>query len=93
MNKKAKEPFLAARIVSLLLGIAALIMAAAVLIMDGGTELYEILIFALAAIINFISSIICFIQQRMFRGNLYAIICAVFLNVAVFLAVRYFIFV
>ena len=93
MNKKAKEPFLAARIVSMLLGIAALIMVIAVLIMDGGTELYEILIFALAAIVNFISSTICFIQQRMFRGNLYAIICAVFLIVAVFLAVSYFVFV
>lgn len=93
MNKKAKEPFFASRMVSMILGIAVLALMIMILVMDGGTEIFEMLVFALAAVINFISSMICFIQQRMVRGNMYAIICAVFLIVAVFLAVRYFIFV
>lgn len=93
MNKKAKEPFFVSHVISMLMGVAALILMIAVLIMERGTEIYEIMIFALAAGINFISAVRCFLQQRMVRGNMYAIICAVFLIVAVFFAVRYFIFV
>lgn len=93
MNKKAKEPFFISHVISMVLGIIVLGMIIAMLIMDQGTEIYETLIFALAAGINFISAVKCFSQQRMVRGNMYAVICAVFLIVAVFFSVRYFIFV
>ena len=93
MNKKVREPFFISHVISMLLGVIVLVMIVAVLIMDQGTEIYETLIFVLAAVINFISAVKCFIQQRMVRGNMYAIICAVFLIIGVFLAVRYFIFV
>ena len=93
MNKKAKEPFFVSHVISMLLGVAVLVMVILLLIKDQGREIYETLIFALAAVINFISAVRCFIQQRMVRGNMYAIICTVFLIVAVFWAVRYFIFV
>lgn len=93
MNKKTKEPFFISHVISTALGVGVLGLIITVLIKDQGTAIYETLIFALAAVINFISAVRCFIQQRMVRGNMYAMICAVFLIVAVFLAVRYFIFV
>lgn len=93
MSKKVKEPFFVSHVISLILGVMILVMVAALLIMDQGTELYETLIFAMAAVINFLSAMKCFIQQRIVRGNMYAVICAVFLIVAIFLAVRYFVFV
>lgn len=93
MNKKAKEPFLVSRIVNMFLGNLTLVLLLVMLFKESGKEVLEILIFALAAVINFISAIICFMQQRMVRGNIYAMICAVFLIVAVFFAVRYFVFV
>lgn len=93
MNKKAKEPFFVSHVISLVLGVIVLGMIVAMLLIEQGTEIYETLIFSLAAGINFISAVRCFSQQRMVRGNMYAVICAVFLIVAVFLAVHYFIFV
>ena len=93
MNKKAKEPFFVSHVISTVLSVGVLGLIITVLAKEEGTALYETLIFALAAIINFISAVRCFIQQRMVRGNMYAMICAVFLIVAVFWAVRYFIFV
>lgn len=93
MNKKAKEPFFVSHVISMLLGIIAFAMVIVVLVKDQGTEIYETLIFALGAVINFISAVKCFIQQRMVRGNMYAVICAIFLIVTVILAVKNFIFV
>lgn len=92
MNKKAKEPFFISQVVSMVLGIVVLAMIIVVLVKNQGTQIYETLIFALAAVINFISAVKCFIQQRTVRGNIYAIICAVFLIIAVLLAFRYFVF-
>lgn len=93
MNKKVKEPFFAARLLSMIIGIIILGLLVAVLLMDGGTMIYEMIIFALAAVENFIAAIICMVQQKTVRGNMYAIICAVFLIVALVYAARCFIFV
>lgn len=90
MSKKVKEPFLTARILNFVLGIAILALAAWVVIKKGDTEIYETLIFALAAIENFIGATISFSEHKKVRGNIYAIICAVFLIIALIWAVRVF---
>lgn len=90
MSKKVKEPFLLARVMNTILGVVILALIIVVLLKDGGTQGYELLIVALAAVENFIAATICFSQRKKVRGNLYAIICAVFLIVAVVFAVRYF---
>lgn len=92
MNKKAKEPLFLSRVLNMILGVTILALILVVFIKDSGTEIYEMLVFALAAIENFIAAMICFLQQKMVRGNIFAIICAVFLIVALLLAVRYFVF-
>ena len=51
------------------------------------------LIFTLAAVENFIGATISFSEQKRVRGNVYAIVCALFLIIALILAVRYFVFV
>lgn len=93
MNKKVKEPFFLSRVLNMILGIIILALIIVVIMKDTGTEIYEMLIFALAAAENFIAATICFLQQKMVRGNMFAVFCAVFLIVAIFLAVRYFVFV
>lgn len=93
MNKKVREPFFISRLLSMLIGIIILGLLVLVLVKDGGTAIYEMIIFALAAVENFIAAIICFVQQKTVRGNMYAIICAVFLIVALVYAARCFIFV
>lgn len=89
MNKKAKEPFLAARTLNLLLGFVILALILVVIYKDSGTEIYETLIFALAAIENFIAATISFSEKKKLRGNIYAVICAIFVIVALVLAVRF----
>lgn len=58
---------------------------------DGGTQIYETLIFALAAVENFIAAIVSFSEQRKMRGNVYAVVCALCLIITMVLAVRYFV--
>ena len=93
MNKKVKEPFLASRLLSMLIGLVILGLLVTVIIKDGNTAIYEMAIFALAAVENFISAMICLMRQKMVRGNMYAVICAVFLIVAIVYAARCFLFV
>lgn len=90
MSKKVKEPFLTARILNFVLGITILALVAWVMIKKGDTGIYETLIFALAAIENFIGATISFSEHKKVRGNIYAVICAVFLIIALILAVRLF---
>lgn len=91
MNKKVKEPFLAARTMNLILGITILVLLFIVMIKENETEIYEMLIFALAAIENFTAATISFSEQKKVRGNIYAIICALFFIAALILAVRFFV--
>lgn len=93
MNKKVREPFFVSRLLSMLIGIIILGLLAFVLVRGGDTAIYEMIIFALAAVENFIAAIICFVQQKTVRGNMYAIICAVFLIVAMIYAAKCFVFV
>lgn len=93
MNKQVKEPFLITRALNLILGIGILALFVARIVMDSGEEIFEMLIFALAAVENFIGATISFSQHKKVRGNIYAIICALFLIAALILAVRYFVFV
>ena len=93
MSKTVKEPYLAGRVFNRGLGIVILALIVARALLDSGKEIFEMLIFALAAVENFSAATICFLQHRKVRGNVYAIICAVFLIIAAILAVRYFVFV
>ena len=93
MSKKVKEPFLGTRTVNFIIGLVILALVVVVLVKREGTEIYETILFALAAIENFIGAIVSFSEQKKVRGNIYAIVCALFLIVALILAVRYFVFV
>ena len=90
MNPKPREPYLYTRILNLILGVAILILMALVFFRDTGTENFEMLIFLLAAIENFIGATVSFSERKKVRGNVYAIISALFLIIALILAVRYY---
>ena len=93
MNQKVREPFLLIRTVNFILGIIILALIVVVIVKDSNTEIFQMLIFALAAIENFIGATVSFSEKKRVRGNVYAIVCAVFLIVALILAMRYFVFV
>ena len=93
MNRKVREPFLLTRMLNFLLGIIILALIVVVVVKDSNTEIFQMLIFALAAIENFIGATVSFSEKKRVRGNVYAIVCAVFLIVALIIAVRYFVFV
>lgn len=86
MNKKAKEPFLTGRAVNLGLGVIILALILVVALKETGTEKYQVMIFGLAAVENFIAATISFSESKKVRGNLYAVICAVFSVAALILA-------
>ena len=75
MNKKVKEPFFITRIVNFLIGIAVLVLIILVMMNVTGREIFEMLIFALAAVENFIGATISFSEHKRVRGNIYAIVC------------------
>ena len=93
MNQKVKEPFLLTRAANLILGIVILALIVVVIVKDSGTEIIEMVIFALAAVENFIAATISFSERKKVRGNIYAIVCGVFLIAALILAMRYFVYV
>lgn len=90
MNKKMKEPFHNVRIANFILGIVLLILVTVILFQEKNRGILEIILFGLAALENFTGATISFSTQRKVRGNLYAVIGAVFLIVAAILAVRHF---
>ena len=83
MKPKVKEPFFIIRAVNFLLGIAILALIIAVLVLKRNTEIFHMLIFVLAAVMNFIAATVNFSEQKKLRGNIYAVICALFLIVAI----------
>lgn len=91
MNPKTREPYLYTRILNLVLGLIIIGLLIPVFVKDTGTEVYEMLIFLLAAIENFIGATVSFSESKKVRGNVYAIVSALFLIVALILAVRYYI--
>lgn len=90
MSKKVKEPFSAVRMINLVLGFIILTLIFVILTKSGDTKIYEMIVFALAAIENFIAATVGFSEKKKMRGNAYAIIGAVFLIVALVTAVQYF---
>lgn len=90
--KKKNESFYYTRIANVVLGFVILGLILAVLYKESGTEIFEVLIFGLAAVMNFISATISFSEQKKLRGNICAVICAVFMVAAIFMAAYYFIF-
>lgn len=92
-HKRVREPFFFTRAFNLILGIVILGLIIAVHIKKTGTEIFEMLIFSLAAIENYIGAVISFSEQKKVRGNVYAVVCALFLIIALIIAMRYFVFV
>ena len=90
--KKKNESFYYTRIANVVLGFVILGLILAVLYKESGTEIFEVLIFGLAAVMNFISATISFSEQKKLRGNICAVICAVVMVAAIFMAAYYFIF-
>ena len=93
MKRGLREPFFITRAINFILGVIILALMLVVLIKKSGTEIFEIIIFALAAVENFIGATVSFSEKKKVRGNVYAIVCAVFLIVALILAMGYFVFV
>ncbi len=93
MKRGLREPFFITRAINFILGVIILALILVVLIKKSGTEIFEMIIFMLAAIENFIGATISFSEKKRVRGNVYAIVCAVFLIIALILAMRYFVFV
>ena len=93
MKHKVREPFFLLRAFNFLLGLVILAMILAVIFLEWNTQVFEMLIFVLAAVMNFIGATISFSESKKLRGNIYAIVCAVFLVIALILAMGYFVFI
>lgn len=93
MNRKVREPFLTARTLNFILGVVILILMGLVITDVGMQDVNVMLIFSLASVENFIGATISFSEGKKVRGNIYSIVCAVFLIIALILAMRYFVFV
>ena len=93
MKHKVREPFFLLRAFNFLLGIVILAMILAVIFLERNTQVFEMLIFVLAAVMNFIGATISFSESKKLRGNIYAMVCAVFLVIALILAMGYFVFI
>lgn len=89
MNKKVKEPFFVARTINMVLGFIILLLILLVIYKDSNTAFFQMMIFALAAVMNFIAATVNFSEQKKLRGNIYAIICAVFLIAAVVMSIGF----
>ena len=89
MNKKVKEPFFFARTINMVLGFIILLLILLVIYKDSNTAFFQMMIFALAAVMNFIAATVNFSEQKKLRGNIYAIICAVFLIAAVVMSIGF----
>ena len=92
MEKQVKEPYLLGRLMTLILGVIILGLMIARIVIGSGAKVCEMLIFSLAAVMNFIGATISFSQQKRTKGNIYATVCACFLIVALILALIYFVF-
>ena len=93
MKRGLREPFFITRAINFVLGVIILALMLVVFIKKSGTEIFEIIIFALAAVENFIGATISFSEKKKVRGNVYAVVCALFLIIALIIAMRYFVFV
>ncbi len=88
MNKKVREPFFRSYAVNMLLSILIIIFSVFSFLNIAGTEIWQILLFFMAGAANFIAAMVCFIRNKKFRGNLYSVLCTIFILMALFLLVR-----
>ena len=90
MNKKGREPFFIGRMLNMVLGFVILLLILLVIYRDSETKLLEVIIFALAAIANFIAATINFSEKKKLRGNIYAFASTVFFIAAVVMIISLF---
>ncbi len=89
MNKKVKEPFLTARVVNMVLGFIILLLILLLIYKDSHTEFFQMMIFVLASVMNFIAATVYFSEKKKLRGNIHAVICALFLIAAIVMIVGF----
>ena len=89
MNKKVKEPFLTARAVNMVLGFIILLLILLVIYKDSHTEFFQVMIFALASVMNFIAATVYFSEKKKLRGNIHAVTCALFLIAAIVMTIGF----
>ena len=92
-NKKVREPFFGARVANTVLGLVILALLILILFQEGGNWVMEAVVFLLVAIENFIVATIKFSEQKKIRGNVYAVLCAIFALTAILKAGYHWIFV
>ena len=64
MKRGLREPFFITRVINLILGVIILALMLVVIIKKNDTEIFKIIIFALAAIENFIGATISFSEKK-----------------------------
>lgn len=90
MKRKDKEASFGLRILNFLLGLTILFLLFLRLFVNEERMLFEILIFVLAAIENFVGATLSFSVNNRIRGNIYAIVSVLFLIMALILGAGYF---
>lgn len=90
MKQKDKEASFGLRILNFFLGLTILFLLFLRLFVSEERMVFEIMIFALAAIENFVGATLSFSAQKWVRGNIYAIVSVLFLIMALILGVSYF---
>lgn len=90
MKQKDKETSFGLRILNFFLGLTILFLLFLRLFVNEERRVFEIMIFALAAIENFVGATLSFSAQNWIRGNIYAIVSVLFLIMALILGVSYF---
>lgn len=90
MKRKDKEASYGLRILNFFLGLTILLLLFLRLFVNEERMVFEIVIFALAAIENFVGATLSLSAHNWIRGNIYAIVSVLFLIMASVLAAGYF---
>lgn len=90
MKRKDKEASYGLRILNFFLGLTILLLLFLRLFVNEERTVFEIVIFALAAIENFVGATLSLSAHNWIRGNIYAIVSVLFLIMASVLAAGYF---
>lgn len=83
-----KDQYYLAKMVNMILGVLILGLILLSFIKKDQQEIYYLLIFALAAVENFVAATMSFAEKKSGRGNLYAVIGGVFLVVAIAMGLK-----
>lgn len=88
MNKKVREPYFRAYAVNMILSILIILLSVAAFFNLAGTQIWQIILFFMAGAANFIAAMVCFVRNKKIRGNLYSVLCTIFILMALFLLLR-----